>query len=73
MPKKKEPQNCLCECGEQTRGGKFLPGHDAKLKARLVDACKSDKERISGKAKARLEELGWGNFIPQPKEEVAAE
>ena len=70
MPKKKEPQACLCECGEQTLGGKFRPGHDAKLKSRLVEAAKSPKERIAGKARARLEELGWGNFIPA---ETAAE
>ena len=34
MPKKsksKPPQKCNCGCGHMTRGGKFLPGHDARL------------------------------------------
>lgn len=63
----------MCECGEQTLGGKFRPGHDAKLKSQLITQAKSTKERIAGKARARLEELGWGNFIPKQTEEVAAE
>lgn len=71
MPKKKEPQDCLCECGEKTLGGKFRPGHDAKLKSVLIKGAKSEKERVAGKARARLEELGWGNFIPKPADEVA--
>jgi hypothetical protein len=27
---------CLCGCGGRTKGGRFLPGHDAKLKKVLV-------------------------------------
>ena len=26
---------CACGCGEQTKGGKFLPGHDQKLRKSL--------------------------------------
>jgi hypothetical protein len=25
------PRPCLCSCGGTTRGGRFLPGHDARL------------------------------------------
>ena len=32
---KKQPRECLCECGATTRGGKYLPGHDAKHHSRL--------------------------------------
>jgi hypothetical protein len=64
LPRKKEPQPCLCECGEKTLGGRFRPGHDAKLKSRLVEAAKAPGVRVRGKARARLEELGWGRFIP---------
>jgi len=34
LPKRKKsakPQNCSCGCGAMTRGGRFVPGHDAKL------------------------------------------
>jgi len=31
MPRKKHPQECGCGCQEMTKGGKFIPGHDAKL------------------------------------------
>lgn len=24
---------CACGCGKSTKGGKFLPGHDSKLRA----------------------------------------
>jgi hypothetical protein len=30
------PRRCLCSCGETTKGGAFLPGHDAKLRSELV-------------------------------------
>lgn len=29
--KSKPPQECACGCGEETRGGRFLPGHDSRL------------------------------------------
>ncbi|QUS57321.1 hypothetical protein [Pseudovibrio brasiliensis] len=29
---------CLCGCGLQTKGGKFLPGHDQKLRAAIEQA-----------------------------------
>lgn len=30
----KDPRDCECGCGEQTKGGRFRPGHDARLHAR---------------------------------------
>lgn len=30
-PKAPKGQPCECGCGEQTKGGRFRPGHDAKL------------------------------------------
>ena len=30
---------CICGCGEATRGGKFRPGHDQKLRAAIEDAA----------------------------------
>jgi hypothetical protein len=34
-PKAKEPRNCLCGCGGQTKGGRFIPGHDARFHSRI--------------------------------------
>lgn len=32
--KSKDPRACECGCGENTKGGRFRPGHDAKLHSR---------------------------------------
>lgn len=34
-PKAKEPRDCLCGCGGQTKGGRFIPGHDARFHSRV--------------------------------------
>lgn len=31
----KTPQPCGCDCGGTTAGGRFLPGHDAKVMPKL--------------------------------------
>jgi hypothetical protein len=31
-----KPPQCMCGCGKRTGGGTFLPGHDAKLRGKLV-------------------------------------
>lgn len=46
---------CLCGCGGRTKGGRFLPGHDAKLKKALVADARAGKKRAVNK----LEKLGW--------------
>ena len=33
--------NCACGCDQPARGGRYLPGHDQKLRARL-------EERVDG-------------------------
>ena len=33
MRKAAAPKACSCGCGGLTRGGRFIPGHDAKLNA----------------------------------------
>ena len=30
--------DCLCGCGEKTKGGKFCLGHDQKLRTAIEDA-----------------------------------
>ena len=46
--------SCLC-CGAPTRGGQFLPGHDAKLKSRL----RGQMKRGDLDARIQLEQRGW--------------
>ena len=33
-PKEREPKDCECGCGDKTKGGRFIPGHDARLHSR---------------------------------------
>jgi hypothetical protein len=61
-----KPQDCTCGCGGQTRGGRFLPGHDAQLKSRLVTAAREGNKGDRAKAVKRLEELGWEKYIHEP-------
>jgi len=37
VPRKIRPKPCACGCGSTTKGGNFLPGHDAKLLSAIVD------------------------------------
>lgn len=48
-------QTCECGCGEYTRGGRFLPGHDAKLKSALLARARAGDTE----AQAELERRGW--------------
>ena len=38
MPRKKIPKPCSCGCGEMTKGGRFIPGHDAKLLSAIIQS-----------------------------------
>lgn len=50
------PATGACECcGEPTRGGRFLPGHDARLKSRLRKAARDGDPQAAGE----LEQRGW--------------
>jgi len=49
---------CLCRCGGITKGGRFLPGHDAKLKKALIESARSGSKRALNKLTA----LGWIKF-----------
>ncbi len=35
MPRIKKPQPCRCGCGEMTKGGWYIPGHDQKLRTAI--------------------------------------
>lgn len=59
---KTKAQKCSDGCGGMTKGGRFLPGHDAKLKSRLIGSAASG----SAKAVDELKKLGWERYIPKP-------
>lgn len=37
MPRKVRPRKCACGCGAMTRGGDFLPGHDARTLSAVIN------------------------------------
>ena len=58
----RQPRPCLCSCGGTTRGGRFLPGHDARLHGELKRNLEKDpllrNERFSDEQKAYARERG---------------
>lgn len=51
--------HCHCGCGGTTKGGRYLPGHDAKHKKALVESALGGSKRAAHK----LEQLGWSKFL----------
>jgi len=65
---------CLCSCGGTTRGGRFLPGHDAKLRSELVAQIKKGdvllrSERITPEQRRYAVERGLAGPEVLPEEE----
>lgn len=54
-----DPKYCICNCGETTKGGDFLPGHDARYKSALITSAIGGNEE----AKMILEVRGWTKFL----------
>ncbi len=56
---------CECGCGGATRGGRFQPGHDARLKSQILRAIRNADapaaERVA--AMDRMHLLGWAKFV----------
>lgn len=70
-PKKKKgpkpkptPRACVCGCNEMTKGGEFLPGHDARHKAALIREVKAGG---NDEAYAELERRGWLHFLDKSR------
>jgi hypothetical protein len=38
----KTPKACACGCGGMTRGGTWLPGHDAKALSRMLAKARTE-------------------------------
>ncbi len=58
----RQPRPCLCSCGGTTRGGRFLPGHDARLHGEPKRNLEKDpllrNERFTEEQKAYARERG---------------
>jgi hypothetical protein len=54
---------CLCGCTETTKGGQFLPGHDARYKSHLIREALADNPD----ALAELERRGWLRFLEKTR------
>lgn len=82
--RKRPPRPCLCGCGLEvkSRRGKFLPGHDAKLKGTIMRELRPDMQtdptgkKLAGAAAARdvtpeawaYAKAMWSHLIPELKE-----
>ena len=65
---------CLCSCGGMTKGGRFLPGHDARLCSELVAQIKKGdvllrSERITPEQRRYAVERGLAGPEVLPEEE----
>lgn len=69
---------CMCSCGRtpKSRKARFLPGHDAQLKASLYVVIRDEAadENTKQVARDRLDAMGWPQPAPkrarQPKPET---
>jgi hypothetical protein len=70
------PTSGRCEhCGEPTKGGRFVPGHDAKLKGDLGREAQSNDPaiRIPALVESRLRSMDSQKWYIEPADEDAAE
>lgn len=56
---------CGCGCGDVTKGGTFLPGHDARHRSDLLAVINGEASDGKPEAVARMRELNWGRFLPE--------
>lgn len=67
-----ERHACLCGCGgEPGKSSRFMPGHDGRLKGRLIATWRTGDATERADAAARMNELGWGNHLIETKEQRA--
>lgn len=57
-----QPRTCQCGCGAEVARS-FKPGHDAKLKSRLLAETKSAVWQRRERAIEDMISRGWGHFI----------
>jgi len=68
------PRPCLCSCGGTTKGGRFLPGHDARLYGELKRNLQNDpllrNERYNDAQRRYAVERGLVGPEVLPEEEL---
>lgn len=55
-------KTCGCGCGEQV-SRRFRPGHDGRLKGRLINQSRDARWWVREQAVLQMVELGWGHFL----------
>lgn len=65
---------CICGCGGKTKGGSFIPGHDAKLKSILIKGV-LEQTKVEAletltpdECLVVLEERGWTKFLDKARD-----
>lgn len=73
------PQQCLCKCGSETKGGKFIPGHDARLKGQFIrEYREATTQAAKDKVTKAVEAINpmWTKYLtdakPAPVKKAAA-
>ena len=56
---KREPQACGCGCGGMTKGGRFLPGHDARMHGKKHESARIQERMRAGTAVHKTEEVAY--------------
>jgi len=62
MEATKRFKQCGCGCGEQV-SRRFRPGHDGRLKGRLINQSRDSRWWVREAAVAQMVDLGWGHFL----------
>lgn len=68
-----ERAECLCGCGgfPAGKGGRFLPGHDGRLKGQLLKVARGADPVAAEEAAGILVKFGWGHFLIETAKERA--
>jgi hypothetical protein len=62
---KAQSRLCKCGCGGTPVGktARFIPGHDGRLKGRLLKEARNENEEIAAHAVEQLRSFGWLHFL----------
>ncbi len=69
-----EGPQCACGCGNKTKGGTFVAGHDARFKSMLIkgvlnqEAVKALETYTPEEALVVLEERNWTKFLDKARD-----
>lgn len=71
MTEVEEKPYCRCGCGIKTKGGTFVPGHDARYKSQLIEQALGTDPEVAAEAVRLLEGRGWIKFLDKRREVLA--